>query len=64
MQAPNPPASFWRGDRIRLRAMAIADAAHWLAFDEDSEAIRTLNMGLSLPRSPTQAADSRAPKSR
>jgi RimJ/RimL family protein N-acetyltransferase len=57
MQAPNPPASFWRGDRIRLRAMAIADAAHWLAFDEDSEAIRTLNMGLSLPRSPTQAAE-------
>jgi RimJ/RimL family protein N-acetyltransferase len=55
MQAPNLPASFWCGDRIRLRALAKADAAHWLAFDEDSEAIRTLNMGLSLPRSPEQA---------
>jgi RimJ/RimL family protein N-acetyltransferase len=50
------PASFWRGERIRLRALALADAAHWLAFDEDSEAIRTLNLGLSLPRSPSQAS--------
>jgi len=49
--------SFWRGERIRLRALARADAAHWLAFDDDSEAIRTLNMGLSLPRSPGQAEE-------
>ncbi len=56
-QAPNTTTSFWRGERIRLRALALEDAAHWLAFGEDSEAIRTLDMGLSLPRSPSQAAE-------
>ena len=52
-----PLPSFWRGDRIRLRALSKADAAHWLAFDDDSEAIRKLNLGLSLPRSAAQAAE-------
>ena len=55
MQPRDMTTSFWRGERIRLRALAKADAAHWLVFDEDSEAIRTLNMGLSLPRSQAQA---------
>ncbi|HXQ11558.1 MAG TPA: GNAT family protein [Caulobacteraceae bacterium] len=50
-------APFWRGERIRLRALAKADAAHWLVFDDDSEAIRTLNLGISLPRSPSQAEE-------
>lgn len=57
---PSPPGttrSFWRGPRIRLRALSKADAAHWLAFDEDSDTICKLNLGLSLPRSPDQAAD-------
>jgi RimJ/RimL family protein N-acetyltransferase len=57
MQAPDMTAPFWRGERIRLRALAKADAAHWLAFDDDSEAIRTLNLGISLPRSPSQAGE-------
>jgi RimJ/RimL family protein N-acetyltransferase len=57
MQTPDMTMSFWRGERIRLRALAKADAAHWLAFDDDSAAIRTLNMGLSLPRSPRQAEE-------
>ncbi len=57
MQAPDMTAPFWRGERIRLRALAKADAAHWLAFDDDSEAIRTLNLGISLPRSPSQAEE-------
>jgi RimJ/RimL family protein N-acetyltransferase len=56
---PNPPAtdSFWRGERIRLRALSKADAIHWLAFDDDSEALRKLNLGISLPRSADQAAE-------
>jgi len=57
MQAPEMTAPFWRGERIRLRALAKADAAHWLVFDDDSEAIRTLNLGISLPRSPSQAEE-------
>jgi RimJ/RimL family protein N-acetyltransferase len=57
MQAPDTTTAFWRGERIKLRALAKPDAAHWLAFDEDSEAVRTLNMGLSLPRSPAQAEE-------
>ena len=48
---------FWRGKRVRLRALSRADAFHWLAFDEDSEAIRKLNLGISLPRSVDQAAE-------
>jgi len=54
---PDTTRSFWRGERIRLRALSKADAVHWLAFDEDSEAIRKLNLGLSLPRSAEQAAE-------
>ena len=57
MQSPDMTKSFWRGERIRLRALAAAYAAQWLAFDEDSEAIRLLNLGLSLPRSPAQAKE-------
>ncbi|HEX4198234.1 MAG TPA: GNAT family protein [Caulobacteraceae bacterium] len=49
--------SFWLGERIRLRPLSKADAVHWLAFDEDSEAIRRLNMGISPPRSAEQAAE-------
>jgi RimJ/RimL family protein N-acetyltransferase len=57
MQAPDMTAPFWSGERIRLRALAKADAIHWLAFDDDSEAIRPLNLGISLPRSPSQAEE-------
>ena len=57
MQAPDMTSPFWRGERIRLRALAKADTAHWLTFDDDSEAIRTLNLGISLPRSPSQAEE-------
>ena len=56
-RTPDTTRSFWRGERIRLRALSKADAVHWLAFDEDSEAIRKLNLGLSLPRSAEQAAE-------
>jgi RimJ/RimL family protein N-acetyltransferase len=54
--SPAPPSSFWRGERIRLRALSKADAVHWLAFDDDSEAVRKLNLGISPPRSAEQAA--------
>ena len=56
MATPLTTESFWRGNRIRLRALSKADAVHWLALDEDSDAIRKLNLGISLPRSPDQAA--------
>jgi RimJ/RimL family protein N-acetyltransferase len=56
-RTPDTTRSFWYGERIRLRALSKADAVHWLAFDEDSEAIRKLNLGLSLPRSAEQAAE-------
>lgn len=55
--SPAPTSSFWRGERVRLRALSKADAGHWLAFDDDSEAIRRLNLGISLPRSAEQAAE-------
>ncbi|HLK23240.1 MAG TPA: GNAT family protein [Caulobacteraceae bacterium] len=55
MQAPDTATSFWRGERIRLRALSKADAQHWLAFGEDTEAMRTLDLGIGLPRSPGQA---------
>jgi RimJ/RimL family protein N-acetyltransferase len=57
MQAPDMTAPFWCSERIRLRALAKADAVHWLAFDEDSEAMRTLNLGISPPRSVSQAEE-------
>src|SRR6516162_803194 len=56
-RTPDTTRSFWRGERIRLRSLSKTDAVHWLAFDEDSEAIRKLNLGLSLPRSADQAAE-------
>jgi len=55
--AASVTGSFWRGERIRLRPLSKADAIHWVAFDDDSEAIRTLNLGISLPRSADQAAE-------
>lgn len=57
MDVPDMTRSFWRGPRIRLRALARADAAAWLEADADTEAVRMLNLGVSLPKSPAQAAE-------
>ncbi|MGH6970289.1 MAG: GNAT family N-acetyltransferase, partial [Caulobacteraceae bacterium] len=57
MALPDTTGSFWRGERIRLRALAKADAVHWLAFGEDSEAVRKLDLGIGPPRSAGQAAE-------
>lgn len=50
-------ASYWQGDLVRLRALAVEDAGAWLAEDADSEAIRALNFGMELPRSPAMAEE-------
>jgi RimJ/RimL family protein N-acetyltransferase len=43
---------FWQGARIRLRPLHVDDAALWLAEEQaDSEAVRFLNYGMSLPKS-------------
>jgi RimJ/RimL family protein N-acetyltransferase len=57
MAVPDMTRSFWRGERIRLRALAKADAETWLEADADSEAVRALNLGVTLPKSPAQAAE-------
>ncbi len=57
MDAPDMTRPFWRGPRIRLRALSKADAATWLEADADSEAVRTLNLGVTLPKSSAQAAE-------
>lgn len=48
---------FWEGRLIRLRPMRIADARMWLTEDVDSEAIRRLNYGITLPKSPAAARE-------
>jgi RimJ/RimL family protein N-acetyltransferase len=55
MAALDMTLSFWRGPRIRLRALATADASAWLEADTDTEAVRLLNLGVTPPKSPAQA---------
>ena len=42
---------FWEGRLVRLRPMKIADAKLWLDEDVDSDAVRRLNYGITLPKS-------------
>lgn len=43
---------YWQGKRVRLRPMHADDAALWLAEEQsDSEAVRFLNYGMTLPKS-------------
>ena len=51
MESPNNQY-FWQGERIRLRPMHVDDAKLWLADEQsDSEGVRFLNSGMTLPRS-------------
>ena len=49
-------SSYWQGNRIRLRPMRLEDAQLWLEEDTDSEALRFLNYGITLPSSAADAA--------
>lgn len=43
---------FWQGDLVRLRPMRAGDVELWLADEQsDSEAVRFLNVGMTLPAS-------------
>jgi RimJ/RimL family protein N-acetyltransferase len=57
MSVPDMTVSYWRGELVRLRPLAKADAAAWLEADADSEGVRMLNLGMAPPKSPAQAAD-------
>lgn len=47
---------YWAGQRIRLRPMHAEDAELWLAEEQsDSQAVRFLNYGMDLPKSPASA---------
>lgn len=46
---------FWQGEKIRLRGIHISDWEEWLDDFEDSNAIRLLNWGIELPKSPEVA---------
>jgi RimJ/RimL family protein N-acetyltransferase len=48
---------YWQGVLVRLRELRPEDAELWLAEDQDSEAIRTLNYQMQLPASTVQAAE-------
>lgn len=49
---------YWQGERIRLRPMQMDDVELWLAEEgSDSEAVRFLNYGMTLPKSPQDAQD-------
>ena len=49
---------YWQGKRIRLRPMHADDAQLWLAEEQsDSEGVRFLNSGITLPRSEHDARE-------
>lgn len=51
-----PTDYFWQGERIRLRPMHANDAKLWLVEEQsDSEAVRFLNYGITLPKSEQDA---------
>lgn len=51
-----PTDYFWQGERIRLRPMHVNDAKLWLVEEQsDSEAVRFLNYGITLPKSEQDA---------
>lgn len=55
MATPGLVNYFWEGPRIRLRAMQKGDTDVWLGECRDSEAIRTLDYGIELPKSKVAA---------
>lgn len=49
---------YWQGERIRLRPMHVDDVELWLADEQsDSEGVRFLNSGITLPRSEHDARE-------
>jgi len=49
---------YWQGERTRLRPMHIDDAKLWLEEEQsDSEAVRFLSMGMTLPKSAHDAQE-------
>ena len=47
-----PETNYWQGERVRLRPMHIDDMKLWLVEEQsDSEAVRFLNYGMTLPKS-------------
>lgn len=58
METPAHEAYYWQGERVRLRPMHADDVALWLIEEHsDSEAVRFLNYGMTLPKT---EADARA----
>lgn len=44
--------NYWQGERVRLRPMHVDDVELWLQEEQsDSEAVRFLNYGMTLPKS-------------
>lgn len=51
-------SNYWQGERIRLRPMHKDDVHLWLEEEQqDSEAVRFLNAGMTLPKSEKDAQD-------
>lgn len=55
MKQHAPGAAYWQGELVRLRPLALEDAAAWLAEDADGEAVRALNFGMQPPKSRAMA---------
>ncbi|MDX1418236.1 MAG: GNAT family protein [Candidatus Promineifilaceae bacterium] len=54
----NKDQYFWQGEKIRLRPMRADDGELWLADEQsDSEGVRFLNSGITLPRSEHDARE-------
>lgn len=52
----NVNSYFWQGDKIRLRPLQAEDVAQWLAEEQDSQTVRFLNYGITLPQTEADAA--------
>lgn len=58
MNMQNYESNYWQGERVRLRPMHKDDVRLWLAEEQlDSEAVRFLNAGMTLPKSEKDAQD-------
>ncbi|MGJ3239989.1 MAG: GNAT family N-acetyltransferase [Anaerolineae bacterium] len=58
MTTQSPESNYWQSERIRLRPMHKSDVELWLLEEQsDSEAVRFLNYGMTLPKSEKDARD-------
>ncbi|MFW5690893.1 MAG: GNAT family N-acetyltransferase [Chloroflexota bacterium] len=58
MSVETPHTYYWQGEHIRLRPMHADDVRLWLEEEQsDSEAVRFLNYGMTLPKSEKAAQD-------